>query len=233
MSHVTRHFIVAVHLLVSVAMDGGVNMLPRSRRYVPERTRQRTGHGDLLENIRRQNDAISRLLSGGSKTPHFRDDTASYEVAAGSVVPARLLNPVVSGNPSSPVIVGTLRNAPLPRGTKFLCEGDEKDGRIHTVCNVMVLEGKEYPVSVRILNPDGSAGLRGDVHTGDDQKILGGVSAALLEDAAAKGTPRALRDAVGEISGLVREGSTERQKTVVSVEAGTPVVVYFGKGFQS
>ena len=207
-----------------------INILPRSKRYDSKETPAQ-GDSNILESLKRQNEKIKRLLLKSSNRLEFEDKTTDYNITTGSIVLARLLNAVISGNLSSPILAETTRDSTLPKGTRLFCKGEEKKNRIHIVCKLIIIEGIEYPVNAQLLNLDGSAGLRGKIHTGDDEKIAGILSASILErmtDSLSKIVIKG-RD---EIASLIRKKSQENQKTTIHIESGTGVLIYFNKRFR-
>ena len=206
-----------------------MNILPRSKRYDSKKTPIKRD-SNILESLKRQNEKIKKLLLRNSNRLEFQDRTTDYNITMGSIVSARLLNSIISSNLSSPILVESINGRVVPKGTRFFCNGEEKKNRIHIVCKLVIIEGIEYPVIVQLLNLDGSAGLRGKIYTGDDKKIAGILSASILERMTDSLSKIAIKGR-DEVASLIRKNSDESQKTIIHIESGTGVLVYFKKRF--
>ena len=216
-------------LLFYVSM-AQVSIIPRPERYQQQKSRSSQGsdHGvaNILRNLEEQNDAINKLLEG-REMPHFFDHTLSYNISAGTVLSANLITFVASHNLDSPILVEVASDTILPMGTKFLCRGEEKNQRIHITCTRMVLEDKEHPVHVQLLNMDGTAGLKGLVHTGYDKEVLAQATELILKDIA-KSQSTIVRKTVEEMANLIGEDSNGEKIILITP---SPVMVYFGQSF--
>ena len=203
-----------------------INTLPHEKRY-----RKARDHSSILESIRRQNSTISRLLSRKkAKTVKFQDQTQRYDLPTGTAIRAQLGTAITSSNSVSPIIAEITEDPLLPSGTRFICKGEEKGRRVHVHCHLAIIEQVEYPIAAQLLNSDHSAGLKGKIYTGDDTKVAGLLSQGLLE-LVTKSWPKATQSGRDEISRIIEKNSSEAQKTIISIEKGHPVIVYFNKRF--
>ena len=159
------YFLMAI-LAVSLFAYSQIKILSRSERY-PSKKRE----GTALNRLSRQNKRIEELLRRRSNRPNYFDQTEKFNLSIGTTIQARLLNSIVSDNLASPILAEALDDPLLPSGTRFSCSGGQVGTRVHVACNLVILEGQEYPLEAKILNLDGSAGLRGDVFSGSDQKV--------------------------------------------------------------
>lgn len=212
-------------ILLSLFAYSRVHILPRSKRYGRLEEKDR---GGILSRIARQNAKIKQLLKKNSNRLNFWDNTLAYDIATGETLIARLLSPVISSNLDSPILLEATNDSLLPQGTRFACTGEEKTKRVHITCNLMILSKSEHIIKAQALNLDGSAGIRGIIYTGNDQKIAGSLSATLLKGLAKTPT----RGIPNEIARIIRKNVNERQKTIIQIHAGTPVLIYFNKRFK-
>ena len=95
----------------------------------------------------------------------------------------------------------------------------------------MITNGKEYPIQAQILNLDKTAGLRGQIYTGNDVKIVGILSASIFGHIT-QGLTEIARPGRDAISHIIRRNSQENQKTIVHVKRETFVLIYFNKRFK-
>ena len=182
------HLFTSSLVLFSLSLDSQITVLPKEKRYgsrrVPSRPPRRKDSGEVLDRIAQQNKAIEGLLRSTEK-PHFRDETSPFQIVSGTVFSGVLLNPLLSSNLASPVVVASDDKA-LPQGTRFLCRGQAAMAmgrRLAIGCNVMVLQDKEYPVFRGHFERQRGFGTSGRSlyrrGAGDPRRGLGGASRRL------------------------------------------------------
>lgn len=125
----------------------------------------------ILSEIMERNKKIQKLLERRTKVPVIWDQRG--RILTGKVIRGALLNSIYSTNLKSPVLIKAERGQGLPFNSKFSCFAVTKHKRVHTLCNKLITDQREIPVSAQILNDDGSAGLVGDYEGGREEFIAG------------------------------------------------------------
>ena len=143
-----------------------------------------------------------------------------------------LLNGILSTNLDSPIVIEAFESGILPKGTRFFCAGRQEKSLIKVTCSLMILEKKEYPVSVQILNQEGQVGLKGEIYTGLAQEMaidMGNNLLMELMDMLKKGPlPQSLKKATQKIT---REGQKNSSYRTIFIKAGAPLFIYFQRKF--
>ncbi len=204
-------------------------------------TAQRSQRKVLTEfnELKQNNELIKKLLMTKTSTPLIWDGSA--KIQAGKTIRGMLLNSIVSTNLESPIVVEVLPDQGIPVGTKLLCLGVTKFKRVQSFCQKLVTKTKELPVSVELLNLDGSAGLLGVFDDGKEDLVTGmivsNLSQAVIAGAqggAPKGklTSELLEGGFNTAKG-VSDLTSEELKTkepIVMIDAGTEVLIFFKEG---
>ena len=199
---------------------------------------------ELLKISRKINDLYGKI----SDAPVIWEGNS--KILTGKTYRGILLNSIVSTNLASPVLVRATPGQGLPFKTQFACTGITQNHRVQTVCHRMVTPDTEFPITAQILNIDGSAGLLGNFDDGKDDLIAGAVlsdfSQGMLSAAQNRlATPFGeMRDSSAKnqvIQGVINSGATTSQILlgdmkkaipVVTIDAGTEVLIYFMEGVQ-
>jgi hypothetical protein len=222
-----------------------ISILSKKDRYLPAPIQNPTSPKSKIQNspirqLLESNQQINRLLSLRLSKPHILDLTESFDFPTGTILKGKLLNSIVSTNLASP-LMAEITNGPLA-GAKIHCIGVTSGGRIQTDCPILVFEDREYPVSVTLLNPDGTAGLLGQVYEGKEQAIASKGAQHFIQGLSqlgqkALGSPirtklletgtATLTTASGDIKSETGENSS-----VVLVKTGKPVLAFFNREFK-
>lgn len=179
------------------------------------------------------------------------DNTNSFDVNTGTTLKGIILNSVVSSNLASPIdVLVTDSNCDIPINTKLVCSGTTKGKRVQTICTKLVDKPDEFTISAILLNPDGTAGLTGEVFTGKEELVIGalaggGLSAALDvsrdrvltatgELATNSQRNKMLTGAMGGLDEAVSiMGEEAKSKdTKITIEAGKVVLIYINQRFK-
>jgi hypothetical protein len=204
----------------------------------------------LLQNIHSSNLKIQEMLGEQSKKLAFYDGTTSFKIPTGTTIQGALLNSVVSTNLESPLLVTVLRSDIIPLGTKFSCEGVTKNHRVISACNLMITPTGEYSVSTILLNTDGTAGLQGEIYDSREKYMAASIATSLAQGIIA-GTQDRVSSFLGEmkpnntknrtLEGVLEAGNNvtnllndeiKKDEVIVSVNAGTRVLIYFKQRFE-
>lgn len=243
-----RPIIIGVCLFASFLCFGGdgISLLKEkkgSQAPIKKTVRPIKGNEEFLAKVLESNKRINDALLKRSGEPVIWD--TSKTILTGRVFRGILLNSIVSTNLASPVLVRALDGEGLPYGSKFSCLGTTIHKRVHVTCSKLVTEMKEIPVTVQVLNMDGSSGLLGFYDDGKDEYIAGaiasemaqgviGASQSKFKTAFGEVTEGNLKNALmnGAMNGgkVVSEVLIDEMKTkepIVVVGAGKEVLIYF------
>ena len=222
----------------------GINLLhSKTTKEAPKTVSSRN---DILIRIKENNDRISKILEARSSIPLIWD--GSRHIMSGQAWRGMLLNSVVSTNLESPLLVRPLNDSGLPQGSKLLCSGTTKHRRVFSYCERLVTPGKEIPVKVQILNPDGSAGLLGDYDDGKED-LVAGILVNNLAQGVLAGAQGRIQTPFGEMAGTTLKNEVlsgaistasaagdlmaqemKSKEPVVTIDAGKEVIIYFMEG---
>ena len=216
-------------LVLAVLACSSINILPRSERY-PHKSKGR--NKSALSRLSNQNKRIEQLLLKRNNRPNFYDNTTSFGLSVGTTIQAHLLNSIISDNLDSPILIEVSNDAVFPIGTRFSCSGRQRKIRVYVACKLIILEGREYPLEAKVLNLDGSAGLKGKIFTGNDQRVASTLSTSIIKELANRLNNRQLKVIPSEISQIIDENSADSQESIVQIEAHDRVLVYLTKGFR-
>lgn len=180
-------------------------------------------------------------------------------LASGTSLPAKILNRVVTSEPRSPVVAVITNTSTdsggveIPVGTKVLgtAEGNSGSDRVQVLFHTMVFEGgREIAFNAVAVMPDGSNGIAGDYHS---QMLKKGGGRFLSHFTAGFANGYKDREAGGVFPlepgnlknaalGGISESASEQAKAYadelknvrpfVSVEPGTPFLVFLDKGLK-
>lgn len=193
---------------------------------------------------------IDLFLNNASNLPAIWDFTRTFHVKSTTVLRGRLLNSVKSTNLGSPLIIQLTDNSSdLPMNTVFQCTGATVGKCVETKCHKIILPdklGDEVPVTVTILNSDGSSCLKADhFYTGKEEMLIGTVGSAALRGVieaqqtrvptpVGELTPNTVKNRYlnGVISSADEGTSLMRQEMrsrvpVAVINAGREVMIYF------
>ena len=205
-----------------------------------------------LKEIKEQNAKLDRLLKKHSKRkkrvkkpkPILPTIYESKEtILIGTVLKGTLQNSIHSTNLESPLIIKVTSGKLV--GARLICKGLTTHKRVQTQCSQMVIGDREIGVNIQLLNPDGTAGLVGEYSDRKEEMIEG-----VLLDSTAQGVLSALSDRVatpfgdtlnrsvknqlisGSIAGLeaskeIALENSQNLEPIVTISAGTPVLIYF------
>ena len=197
----------------------------------------------ILSKMLERNKRIEKLLKNKSAAPVIWDQRE--KILTGKVFRGTLLNSIVSTNLKSPVLVKAHRHQGLPPGTKFSCLAVTKHKRVHSLCNRLITTNKEMSINAQVLNLDGSAGLIGEYEDGKEDLIAGAVMSDFAQGVLSASKTR-ITTQIGQVEdaslrnkileGLIQSGETTTDvllsdmkdaEPVVTVQAGTEVLIYF------
>lgn len=199
--------------------------------------------------IEEENIKLKELLSLRVTTPYVMDKTLL--IRRGRYIPGKLIFSVLSTKIGSPVKVQLLKNPYLPEDTEIECEGISQDKSIDIYCNAALSDSFEYPLKARLLNADGTAGIRGLFYTGKEAYITGIVASEFAKGFLSIGqqtvqTPlgsMAVRNlsnqlleggvnTSNELTQIMKDEMTSKEPKVF-VKRGTQVLVYFLETFSA
>ena len=198
---------------------------------------------DILKKMYEQNKKINALLKRKSEVPYIWEGRS--KILTGRAFKGTLLNSINSTNLSSPVLVKAHPNQGLDIGSKFACFGTTAHKRVQVICNKLVSNSGERRINALILNMDGSSGLVGEYDDGKEDLITGAVISDFTQGVLSASKSRVVTG-IGELEdvsvknkvfqGLINSGQTtseilledmKNKEPVVTVEAGTQVLIYF------
>lgn len=181
--------------------------------------------------------------------PRF-DFTTSIKISAGTIFKGTLLNPIVSSNLESPVSVKVTPNKTLKDGGTFLCKGARADRRVYIACDRLMVNNYEYKgLTSSLLNLDGSNGIKGKYWSGEEQYIAGiaatsfasGVIASSQETFTTPYGEQTINNSKNRLYGglastanevtQIMADKLEKSNGIVSIKAGTEVLIYFNQGY--
>lgn len=228
-------------LLCSEVGAAGISRLNNTE--VSKPNPKRRNDDAILKRLLQNNQKLTELLQQRSAEPVVWNRRA--KILTGKTFKGIALNAINSTNLSSPILVQALPNQGLPHPTRFACQGVTQNKRVFTLCNLMISDDKETPISAQILNMDGSSGLEGEYDDAKESLIAGAVAsefaAGMMSAAQARisGPLGGITDSTVSnqlLQGAVNSGRMtseillEEMKTkepVVSIDAGIEVLIYF------
>lgn len=238
-----KSLLILLSLSTGVFASEGVVLLKKKSAPISRTKAEKKFSASEFEKLKANNEVLKKLLLHRTTTPTIWDGGA--KILTGKVFRGRLLNSIVSTNLESPVLVEAYENQGLPFGSKFSCVGATKFKRVQTFCSKLVTSEREFPISVQILNQDGSAGLLGIYDDGKDE-VMAGVIASNMAQGMIAGAQSRVNTGFGEVTGGglknelltgafnsakgVSEILTEDMKTkepIVMIDAGKEVLIYF------
>lgn len=201
------------------------------------------------ETEKKNAEAVTSFLN--SRKLGVSDNTNSFDVNTGTILQGYILNSVVSSNLESPILVQiTDSNCDIPHNAKLICTGATKGKRVITNCFKLITHADEFTISASLLNPDGTAGLTGEVFTGKEELVVGalaggGLSAALdvsrdrVSTATGELATNSQRNKVitGAMGGLdeavsIMGDEAKSKETKITIEAGKSVLIYINQRFK-
>ncbi|MFZ4715509.1 MAG: TrbI/VirB10 family protein [Bacteriovoracaceae bacterium] len=221
-----------------------VKPLKKMQKYETKNGRENVVYKHLMET----NQRLEKLLLAKTSKPVIWN--GGKTITATTTIKGLLLNSVVSTNLESPMVIGSIVNEGLPEGTRFSCYGVTKNKCVLTLCDRMISNQKEIPVSVQILNSDGAACLRGVYDDGKDALIAGAIASDFAKGVFSASqnrlsTPLGDATRVNErnqiLGGMMGSANTttdillqemKNQEPKVYIEAGKPVLIYFMEGLK-
>lgn len=178
----------------------------------------------------------------------------------GSTIPVRLVNAILSTNSASPVIAEVTQDVyvhgylSVPAGTRAIggAHFDEASRRIQLrFQNLVYPEGDQHQIQAAGMMPDGSAGVAGELHSGEEKRqfgrilgsLVGGVADGMIErqTGGALGIPYepgSIKN--GILSGVTRTAQDQtkewaedlgRTKPYMTLQAGEPLVLFLEKEY--
>lgn len=197
-----------------------------------------------------QNLALKEKLNALSSNNSQFDFTNTLIIPTGTTLRGKLLNSVVSSNLTSPILVRIRANQYFEEGAKLACLGERSGRRIYVACDRVIIGEVEYSgLITSLLNIDGSNGLRGDYWSGEERYVTGIIATSLasgviLSAGDSTQTPygnqvvntgkntviSGLASSADKAVGLMSE-KLEKSSGVVTLEAGSEVLIYFNGGF--
>ncbi len=239
-----KSLLILLSLSTGVFASEGVVLLKKKSAPISRTKAEKKFSTSEFEKLKENNEVLKKLLLHRTTTPTIWDGGA--RILTGKLLRGRLLNSIVSTNLDSPVFVEAYENQGLPYGSRFSsCVGTTKFRRVQTFCSKLVTSEKEIPVSVQILNRDGTAGLLGIYEDGKDE-VMAGVIASNMAQGMIAGAQSRVNTGFGEVTGGglknellagafnsakgVSEILTEDMKTkepIVMIDAGKEVLIYF------
>lgn len=230
-------------VLSQFAQATGITRLQK-KKAMPQRQASNKGKENaILERLLQNNKKLTDLLQYRASEPVVWERRA--KILTGKTFRGLTLNAINSTNLGSPILVQAYPGQGLPHPTRFSCQGVTQHKRVLTLCNLMVTDEKETPVSAQILNTDGSSGLVGIYEDGKESLIAG----AVISDFA-QGMLSAAQTRISGPLGSLNDGSVKNQilqgginsgrttsdilleemktqEPIVTIEAGEEVLIYF------
>lgn len=238
-----KSLLIILSLSTGLFASEGVVLLKKKSAPINRTKEERRVSSSEFKKLKANNEILKKLLLHRTTEPTIWDGGA--KILTGKVFKGRLLNSIVSTNLESPVLVEAYEDQGLPYKSKFSCVGTTKFKRVQAVCSKLVTSEKEVPVSVQLLNVDGSAGLLGVYEDGKDE-VMAGVIASNMAQGMIAGAQSKVNTSFGEVTGGglknelltgafnsakgVSEILTEDMKTkepIVMIDAGKEVLIYF------
>lgn len=198
----------------------------------------------------------SRQLSA-SQVVKPQGNSIGVGLPTGTTIPAKLANHVVTSDSRSPVVaivtseISSQLGLSIPVGTKVLGNAQAENGseRIQVSFHTLVFEnGTEQPLSAAAVMPDGSSGIAGEYHSQlfkrESGRFLGhfvaGFADGFKDRERGNGPPfepgnlkNAALNGLSESASEHAKSQVEEMKNVtpyVTVEPGTPFLIFFEKG---
>lgn len=184
---------------------------------------------EAINRVMEQGKRIEALLKRRSAIPIIWEKRKTFKT--GTTVRGTLLNSIVSSNLESPVLIEAHANQGLSTGTLFSCKAITKNKRVLTLCNKLIKRNGEHKINAQALNLDGSSGLVGEYNDQKETMIEGALvsefTSGMINAAGSKiSTPYGLVSA-GEKSSEILIGEGKNLEPIITVQAGTEVLVYF------
>ena len=200
-----------------------------------------------FEKILEQDKRIIRLLSHKNRALIVKQ--SPQKITALSRFPGVLLNSVLATNTANTTFIVRLETGiDFVGGGELRCTGSAPIRRILSSCDLLVSDGKEYPVHVNIWDVDGAGGIIPDYYYSGEEKrfltsslasFLGGVIGAAKEriptpfgeidksntkNKILNGLAKTAKNAESKI-----RGSGEGTLSISYVHSGKAVLVFFNK----
>ena len=212
--------------------------------------RARVNYKKKLDIALKENSSLKERLQKLKSSRLKLDFTTSINIPMGTTLRGVLLNNVISSNLTSPVIVKVAPTMYLKDGGELHCTGKRENRRVYVACNSLMVKGRQYSGLVTsLLNDDGTNGLKGDYWSGEERYVAGVMTSSLASGiilASQETTPTSLGNIPTNsgkntiIGGLASSAEaangilTEKLKKsqgVVTLRAGSEVLVYFNGGY--
>jgi hypothetical protein len=223
---------------------------------LPQRKKQETNSLQMkkllaqMKKLQKEDEQRIKKLDELKKSKNIEDKKPKTRIIALSRFKGVLLNSLVATNwKEVHFIVRANSYAGKIASAEFRCQGAADYNRIITVCDLMVLNGKEYNVSVKIWADDGADGILADkIFTSEEKNFLSSSFTSFMSGVldASKDrftTPFGQADASTIknriLNGLVGVGgnanqkiaeSSDRKLTVAVANSGQTIIIYFHNG---
>jgi hypothetical protein len=130
--------------------------------------------------LEKENKNLRKLVDMRLSVPDIIDNTSG--ILIGDMFEGELEQYVLSTNLGSPVNVRLSKSSMFPNGAKVICEGKTYMKRVDASCSVLRVDGVSYKIEGKVLEIDGSRGLRGEYYSGKEEYM-----AAIIATEASKG----------------------------------------------
>lgn len=120
------------------------------------------------------------------------------------MIGGRLRFSILSTNISSPINIIPDPEAGLPEGSVFSCYGLTKYKRVMASCDSVIINGRSQQIAAKVLDVDGSLGLRGHYYSGKEEYVAG-----MIFSEAAKGMLAVQQTQINTALGPVTNGSAK------------------------
>jgi hypothetical protein len=209
-------------------------------------TKRKRGKSQYVKTLESQNKLYKSIAMMRLSTPYVWEE--STIIKATEVIRGRLKFSILSTNLASPMDISIPPCETFPDGAVIKCEGATSFRRVAGLCNHIVTPNYEVPIKAKILDLDGSFGLRGDkIYTGEEEFVAGIIASEMAQGAIAVSQYKQLSDlglqaasigkaqiaqglinSADELTDILKE-KMQSKIPKVFVEGGRDVLVYFDR----
>ncbi len=229
-------------LLLSISsFHGGISTLPRNQRYSVEKkdTKRKISRkkSNSFDELLKSNQKINELLQKRAKSKIFiSDSTDTIHYFSGDALKGTLINSIVSTNVPSTILV-SISDQKHSLNYKVFCTGITQNRRVVANCAKLITSYGEFSINAKLLDTDGTFGLRGEYYSSKEEKIATAVALEVIQGVTTVNTVSEedkIRDSLlkGMNSGVAKASSeiledTENIVPKVYVNSGKEVVIQF------
>ena len=208
---------------------------------------KRIKHSQLkkIKKLEEENKILKSIALTRMATPYLWENP--IDINATDIFKGRLKFSILSTNLQSPMDVSLDPSEVFPNGAIIKCQGATSYKRVAGLCDRLITPNFEVEIKAKLLDTDGSFGIRGKVYTGEEEYIAGIIASEMAKGGLAVAQYKYLRDLGIEASnigkaqifqGLINSSNEmtdylrekmQSKTTKVFVNGGANVLVYFDK----